>query len=191
MHAWTGKLLRADLTAGSVAVEEIPLTQLQDYLGGRGLAVRYLMDEIDPQVEPLTLGADEPTFLPHPSGAQRFDARLEARERCAQACLQIFMIRRLWRNRQAPENTFHALSPGPDIRTEFPDQGRRLMCCSCFQERLHSVAQPPQPVDNGLHLSRGRPTQRTWWQRPPPLRQLCRQSHDFVGVKPGLPSLHE
>ena len=51
MHAWTGKLLRADLTAGSVAVEEIPLTQLQDYLGGRGLAVRYLIDEIDPEVE--------------------------------------------------------------------------------------------------------------------------------------------
>ena len=54
MHAWTGKLLRVDLTAGSVAVEEIPRTRLQNYLGGRGLAVRYLMDEIDPQLEPLS-----------------------------------------------------------------------------------------------------------------------------------------
>ena len=76
MHAWTGKLLRADLTAGSVAVEEIPLTQLQDYLGGRGLAVRYLIDEIDPEVEPLSpenklIMANGPlTGTPIPTGAR-------------------------------------------------------------------------------------------------------------------------
>ncbi|MEJ2170338.1 MAG: aldehyde ferredoxin oxidoreductase N-terminal domain-containing protein, partial [Desulfobacterales bacterium] len=76
MHAWTGKLLRVDLTAGSVAVEEIPRTQLQDYLGGRGLAVRYLMDEIDPQVEPLSpenkliMASGPLTGTPIPTGAR-------------------------------------------------------------------------------------------------------------------------
>jgi aldehyde:ferredoxin oxidoreductase len=76
MHAWTGKLLRADLTAGSVAVEEIPPTQLQDYLGGRGLAVRYLIAEIDPKVEPLSpenklIMANGPlTGTPIPTGAR-------------------------------------------------------------------------------------------------------------------------
>jgi aldehyde:ferredoxin oxidoreductase len=76
MHAWTGKLLRVDLTAGSAAVEEIPRTLLQDYLGGRGLAVRYLMDEIDPQVEPLSpenkliMASGPLTGTPIPTGAR-------------------------------------------------------------------------------------------------------------------------
>ena len=76
MHAWIGKLLRVDLTAGSVAVEEIPRTKLQDYLGGRGLAVRYLMDEIDPQVEPLSpenkliMASGPLTGTPIPTGAR-------------------------------------------------------------------------------------------------------------------------
>jgi aldehyde:ferredoxin oxidoreductase len=76
MHAWTGKLLRVDLTAGSVAVEEIPRTRLQNYLGGRGLAVRYLMDEIDPQVEPLSpenkliMASGPLTGTPIPTGAR-------------------------------------------------------------------------------------------------------------------------
>ena len=76
MHAWRGQLLRVDLTAGSVAVEEIPLSKLKDYLGGRGLAVRYLMDEVDPQVDPLSAGnklimANGPlTGTPIPTGAR-------------------------------------------------------------------------------------------------------------------------
>ena len=76
MHAWIGKLLRVDLTAGSVAVEEIPRTHLQDYLGGRGLAVRYLMDEIDPKVEPLSpenkliMASGPLTGTPIPTGAR-------------------------------------------------------------------------------------------------------------------------
>ena len=76
MHAWTGKLLRIDLTDNSVAVEEIPPGRLEAYLGGRGLAVRYLMDEIDPQVEPLApenklILANGPlTGTPIPTGAR-------------------------------------------------------------------------------------------------------------------------
>jgi aldehyde:ferredoxin oxidoreductase len=76
MHAWIGKLLRVNLTAGSVAVEEIPRTQLQDYLGGRGLAIRYLMDEIDPKVEPLSpenkliMASGPLTGTPIPTGAR-------------------------------------------------------------------------------------------------------------------------
>ena len=76
MHAWTGKLLRIDLTDNSVAVEEIPPGRLEAYLGGRGLAVRYLMDEIDPRVEPLApqnklILANGPlTGTPIPTGAR-------------------------------------------------------------------------------------------------------------------------
>ncbi len=76
MHAWRGQLLRVNLTAGSVAVEEIPRSKLQDYLGGRGLAVRYLMDEVDPQVDPLSaenklIMANGPlTGTPIPTGAR-------------------------------------------------------------------------------------------------------------------------
>ncbi|MEJ2729032.1 MAG: aldehyde ferredoxin oxidoreductase family protein [Deltaproteobacteria bacterium] len=76
MHAWTGKLLRVNLTAGSVAVEEISRTQLQDYIGGRGLAIRYLMDEIDPKVEPLSpenkliMASGPLTGTPIPTGAR-------------------------------------------------------------------------------------------------------------------------
>ena len=76
MHAWIGKLLRINLTAGSVAAEEIPRTHLQDYLGGRGLAIRYLIAEIDPKVEPLSpenkliMASGPLTGTPIPTGAR-------------------------------------------------------------------------------------------------------------------------
>ncbi len=50
----TGRLLRADLTRGTVAVENIRPDWLRDYLGGRGLAARYLLEELDPKVDPLS-----------------------------------------------------------------------------------------------------------------------------------------
>ena len=49
MGGWTGKLLRVDLTQlARLAVEEIPESWRHEYVGGRGLAARYLYEEMDP-----------------------------------------------------------------------------------------------------------------------------------------------
>ena len=53
MQEPTGKLLRVDLTVGRITVEEIRPDWRRDYLGGRGLAARYLLEELDPHVDPL------------------------------------------------------------------------------------------------------------------------------------------
>jgi aldehyde:ferredoxin oxidoreductase len=53
MGGWTGKLLRVNLTNGTHCVEDIPAAWLRDYIGGRGVADRYLWEELDPRVEPL------------------------------------------------------------------------------------------------------------------------------------------
>jgi aldehyde:ferredoxin oxidoreductase len=76
MAGWTGKLLRVDLTSGESSVEEIPLKWRQDYIGGRGLAARYLYEEMDPTVDPLSpenklIFATGPlTGTPVPTGAR-------------------------------------------------------------------------------------------------------------------------
>src|SRR5262245_52827606 len=54
MHGWTGKLLRVNLTLGRTQVEDIPADWLREYVGGRGLADRYLWEEMDPRVEPFS-----------------------------------------------------------------------------------------------------------------------------------------
>src|SRR4051812_10938772 len=53
MNGWTGKLLRVNLSNGTHRVEDIPEAWLKDYIGGRGVADRYLWEELDPRVEPL------------------------------------------------------------------------------------------------------------------------------------------
>ena len=52
--AWAGKLLRVDLTAGTVKSEPLNMQWARDYLGSRGLASKYLVEEIDPKVDPLS-----------------------------------------------------------------------------------------------------------------------------------------
>src|SRR5215468_6942886 len=54
MNGWTGKLLRVNLTSGASRVEDIPVAWLRDYIGGRGVADRYLWEEMDPAVDPLS-----------------------------------------------------------------------------------------------------------------------------------------
>ena len=53
MGGWTRKLLRVDLTLGKCSVESIPESWLKEYVGGRGLAARYLYEEMDPAADPL------------------------------------------------------------------------------------------------------------------------------------------
>jgi aldehyde:ferredoxin oxidoreductase len=52
-NGWTGKLLRVDLSAGSCTVEDLNAAWAGDYIGGRGLASKYLSAEISPTVDPL------------------------------------------------------------------------------------------------------------------------------------------
>jgi aldehyde:ferredoxin oxidoreductase len=54
MAGWTGKLLRVNLTTGRSRAEDIPADWLQDYIGGRGVADRYVWRELNPRVDPLS-----------------------------------------------------------------------------------------------------------------------------------------
>jgi len=51
---WTGKVLRVDLTKGTCTPEDLNAEWADQYLGQRGLASKYLMEETDPKVDPLS-----------------------------------------------------------------------------------------------------------------------------------------
>ncbi len=53
--SWAGKLLRVNLTTGTVASEPLNMTWARQYLGSRGLATKYLVEEIDAKVDPLSV----------------------------------------------------------------------------------------------------------------------------------------
>jgi len=50
---WTGKILRVDLTKGTVKSEPLNMEWADKYLGQRGLASKYLIEEINPKCDPL------------------------------------------------------------------------------------------------------------------------------------------
>jgi len=52
--AWTGKILRVDLTKGTCSDEPLNMKWAQKYLGQRGLATKYFVDEVDAKVDPLS-----------------------------------------------------------------------------------------------------------------------------------------
>ncbi len=54
MNAWTGKVLRVNLTKGLVEVEKLNFDFAKNYIGGRGLGVRYFVNEVSPKVDPLS-----------------------------------------------------------------------------------------------------------------------------------------
>ena len=51
---WHKKVLRVNLTDGSCNAEPLNMRWASEYLGQRGLATKYLLEEIDPQVDPLS-----------------------------------------------------------------------------------------------------------------------------------------
>ena len=51
--AWQRKLLRVNLTDGACTPEPLNMAWAQLYLGQRGLATKYLVEETDPTVDPL------------------------------------------------------------------------------------------------------------------------------------------
>jgi aldehyde:ferredoxin oxidoreductase len=52
--SWAGKILRVDLTAGTVKSEALNMDWARSYIGSRGLASKYLVEEIDAKVDPLS-----------------------------------------------------------------------------------------------------------------------------------------
>ncbi len=52
--SWAGKILRVNLTSGSVKTEPLNMTWARQYLGSRGLATKYFVEEMDPKVDPLS-----------------------------------------------------------------------------------------------------------------------------------------
>ncbi|WP_298829298.1 aldehyde ferredoxin oxidoreductase family protein [uncultured Piscinibacter sp.] len=52
--SWAGKILRVDLTAGTVKSEPLNMDWARAYLGSRGLATKYIVEEVDPKVDPLS-----------------------------------------------------------------------------------------------------------------------------------------
>jgi len=52
--AWARKILRVNLTKGTCKSEPLNMQWAQDYLGQRGLATKYLCEEVDPKVDPLS-----------------------------------------------------------------------------------------------------------------------------------------
>ena len=51
--SWTRKILRVNLTEGTCTPEDLNMEWARDYLGQRGLASKYLVEEVDPRVDPL------------------------------------------------------------------------------------------------------------------------------------------
>ena len=54
--AWQRKILRVDLTVGTCKAEPLNMEWALKYLGQRGLASKYLAEEIDAKVDALSPG---------------------------------------------------------------------------------------------------------------------------------------
>ena len=48
-----GKILRVDLSSGRIAEEEVPAEWNRNFLGGAGVASKYLFEEVPPDTDPL------------------------------------------------------------------------------------------------------------------------------------------
>ncbi|TFV95450.1 aldehyde ferredoxin oxidoreductase [Oxalobacteraceae bacterium OM1] len=52
--SWARKILRVDLSEGTCIAEPLNMDWARDYIGQRGLATKYFVAEVDPQVDPLS-----------------------------------------------------------------------------------------------------------------------------------------
>ncbi len=51
---WTGQVMRVNLTKGTCTPEALNMEWAGEYLGQRGLASKYLCEEMDPRIDPLS-----------------------------------------------------------------------------------------------------------------------------------------
>jgi aldehyde:ferredoxin oxidoreductase len=54
MFGWHGRLLRVNLTEGTICDQPIAEEEAKKYIGGRGLAIKVLMEGMDPSADPLS-----------------------------------------------------------------------------------------------------------------------------------------
>ncbi|MFN2190328.1 MAG: aldehyde ferredoxin oxidoreductase N-terminal domain-containing protein, partial [Candidatus Promineifilaceae bacterium] len=54
MNGWYGRVLRVDLTHRTYHVEKVNPSFAKEYIGGRGWAIKYLMDGMDPKADALS-----------------------------------------------------------------------------------------------------------------------------------------
>ena len=54
MYGWTGKVLRVNLSTGRISTEALDPGVARDYIGARGLGTKFMTDEVDPKVDPLS-----------------------------------------------------------------------------------------------------------------------------------------
>jgi aldehyde:ferredoxin oxidoreductase len=52
--SWAGKILRVNLKTGTVKSEPLNMDWARAYLGSRGLGTKYIVEEVDPKVDPLS-----------------------------------------------------------------------------------------------------------------------------------------
>lgn len=54
MYGWIGKIIRVNLTNGTIKTEPLNMADAKLYLGARGLGTKMFMDEVSPKVEPFS-----------------------------------------------------------------------------------------------------------------------------------------
>ena len=54
MYAWHGRLLRINLSDGTTQEESILREEAEKFIGGRGLAIKYLLEGMDPKADALS-----------------------------------------------------------------------------------------------------------------------------------------
>lgn len=54
MNGWHGRILRIDLTNNIITNQDVDPQMAKDFVGGRGWAIKYLFDEMDPAGDPLS-----------------------------------------------------------------------------------------------------------------------------------------
>ncbi len=54
MYGYKGKMLKVDLTNEKITEEPLRMDFAEEYIGGKGLAARYLLEELKPGVNPLS-----------------------------------------------------------------------------------------------------------------------------------------
>ena len=76
MFGWGGRILRIDLTKSRFIVQSLDPSFAQNYIGGRGFAVKTLWDELPPGIDPLSplnrliLAVGPLTALPIPNSGK-------------------------------------------------------------------------------------------------------------------------
>ena len=54
MYGWMGKVLRINLNDNAVWIDNLDPKIAKDYIGGRGLGIYYLSNEVAPTCDPLS-----------------------------------------------------------------------------------------------------------------------------------------